>query len=455
MKNLSALTLLLLSILAHGAGGLDRSVSRGVETKTFDSPSGPEICVIPKHLAGTKYRGKDGARDLESEQELCSYNLNKAGPTSQDGGVAACPKVNSTSTAIEFQEIVKAGTKADLETAAKCGFTRETSTVTKFKTSDNDRTCTYAPGATLAYHLSRYLGDVLHVPVAVLRTVDISTMQRVAATALKMRINGNLRKGYQNYVDAYRDPTRWDYASWIFTSDYKQHYGFLRDKVRGDTSMPGWTENIAGPPFETMQATRDAFSPSSSRDLFGTALSQVGLQRLQLARDTADLIVLDQLMSQSDRYTGMNMAAIDLYYYRDGERALSSIEKGKVDKGEKPKPAGAMLVKRMVAKDNDCTFVNGNTNAKLGYAAALRHIHPVTYAGVQRLAKGWTADSSVKNFLSVEMGMTAKHLTTFGNNLTSVAHALRTNCESGALKLDLDPELHFLGAEAKKGCDLL
>jgi len=455
MKKFSVATLLLVSSHVFAAGAFDRSVQRGIEIKTFSSPSGSEICVIPKHLAGAKYRGKDDAKDREAEQELCSYDLNKSGPTVQDKGVAACPKVNNTSTAIEFQEIVKGGTKAELESPAKCGFTRETKTLTKFKTSDNDRTCTYAPGAILTYHLSRYLGDVLRVPAAVIRTVDISTMQRVAATALKMRINGNLRKGYQNYVDAYRDPTRWDYSSWIFTSDYKQYYGFLRDKVKGDTSMPGWTENIAGERFESMQATRDAFSSASIRDLFGSSLSQAGLQRLQLARDTADLIVLDQLTSQADRYTGLNMAAIDLYYFRDGEKALSSIEKNKVDKGEKPKPEGAILVKRMVAKDNDCTFVNGNTNAKRGYVANLRHMHPATYAGVQRLAKAWAVDSSIKDFLAIEAGMTAKHITTFGTNLTSVAQTLRSNCDSGLLKLDLDPEAHFLGAESKKGCDLL
>jgi hypothetical protein len=446
----------MLSVGAEAAGGFDLSVPRGLETLTSTSPSGAkEICVVPKHLAGADYRGKEGAKDRESERELCSHNLYLPGPTTADRGVAACPKVSSTSAAIEFQEIVEPGSKTKLELAASCGRTRATDNLTKFKTSDNDRTCTYVPGAMLTYHLSRYLGDVLQVPAMVLRTVDISTMQKVATQAAKMSINGLLKKSYQNYIDAHRDPARWDYASWIFTNDYKQHYGYLRDKVKGDTVHPGWVESLSRSSFEKFEGVKDAFASTPASSLFGTTLSQVALQRLQAARDYADLIVLDQLSSQSDRYSGQNLAAVFFYYYKDENGQLKSLEKRKVEKGEKPLPERALLVRRMVSKDNDCTFVNGNTNAKLGYVARLRHLHPRTYAGVMRLAKAWTADSTVREFLATELAMSAKHIASFEKNLISVAESLRANCKSGALKLDLDPETQFMGAENKASCDVL
>ncbi len=455
-KLLGVLGFAMLSVGAEAAGGFDLSLPRGLETLSYSSPSGAkEICVVPKHLAGADYRGKEGAKDRESERELCAHNLYLPGPTTADRGVAACPKVSSTSAAIEFQEIVEPGSKAKLESAASCGRTRVTDNLTKFKTSDNDRTCTYVPGAMLTYHLSRYLGDVLQVPVMVLRTVDISTMQKVATQAVKMSINGLLRRSYQNYIDAYRDPARWDYASWIFTNDFKQHYGYLRDKVKGDSVHSGWVENLPSSAFEKIEGVKDIFASTPASSLFGGTLSQLSLQRLQTARDYADLIVLDQLSSQSDRYSGQNLASVQYYYYKDENQKLKSLEKRKVDKGEKPLPEGALLVRRMASIDNDCTFVNGNTNAKLGYAARLRHLHPRTYAGVMRLAKAWTADSSVKDFLATELAMSPKHIASFEKNLMSVADSLRANCKSGALKLDLDPEVQFLGAENKANCDAL
>jgi hypothetical protein len=97
---------------------------RGAETLSFTSPSGAkEICVVPKHLPGADYRGKEGEKDRKSERELCSYNLYLSGPTTTDHGVATCPKVSSTSAAIEFQEIVEAGSKSTLESTASCGRT--------------------------------------------------------------------------------------------------------------------------------------------------------------------------------------------------------------------------------------------------------------------------------------------------------------------------------------------
>ncbi|MEO5668876.1 MAG: hypothetical protein ABIR96_12520 [Bdellovibrionota bacterium] len=436
------------------AGGLDRSVKRGDETQSFPVAGAPaEICVVPKHLPGAEYRGKDGAKDRDRERQLCSYDLHKDGPTSETHGVGACPKISSTSASIEFQELVAANTKESIESIEKCGRERPTDKLTKFKTTDNDRTCTYAPGAMLTYHLSRYLGDILEVPAMVLRTIDLDVMQKVAVNATKMKINGVLRKSYQNYIDAYRDPSRADMASSIYTSDLKQLFGFLRDNVKADFTHPGWVDGVQGGAFEGMEGVRDAFSSTPAATIFGKQLSQVSLQRLQTARDYADLIVLDQLSSQSDRYTGLNLGGVNYYYFRDGDKNLSSVEKRKVDKGEKPLPAGALLIRRVVSKDNDCTFINGNVNAKLGYTARLRHINPKTYAGVQKLARAFTADSQIKDFMLTDLNMAQRYIDIFAKNLSSVSDTLRENCRSGALKLDLNPEANFLGAESAQSCE--
>jgi hypothetical protein len=299
------------------------------------------------------------------------------------------------------------------------------------------------------------LGDILHVPVVVMRTVDAGVMQKTAALAVTMKTNGAIRKSYQNYLEAARNPAAWSYASWIYTNDYKQHYGYLRGKVKGDFSHPGWTDNVQGAKFESMEATRDVFAADSASRLFGKTLDQASLQRIMAARDYADLIVLDQLTSQADRYTGMNLAAVNYYYFNDPAKGLTSVEKRKVDKGEIAKPAGALLIRRVAAKDNDCTFVNGNTNARANYVGRLRHLHPRTYQGVLKLAKAWNEDPTLKQIVSQDLNMSPKHMATFESNLTSIAETLRANCNSGALQLDLDPKVQFMRAPAPKGCEIL
>jgi len=454
-RGLDFFALSIVSTPAYAGGGFDLAMARGDETLRYQSPSGAtELCFVPKHLPGFEYRGKEGSKDREAERELCALDLYKEGPTKLNGGVAACPKVTSTSAAIEFQELETEGTKKQLESVEMCGYTRPTDTLTKFKTTDNDRACAYGAGAMLSYHLSRALGDVLHVPTMVLRTVDIETMQKVSVQALRTRTNGTIRKSYQNYIDAYRNPAMWPAASTLYTNDFKQVYGFLRGKVKGDVTHPGWTDNNEGVGFESLESVRDVFAPAPARRLFGKTLSQAALQRMIAARDVGDLIVLDQLTSQADRYTGLNLGALSYYYFVEEGKKLSSLEKRKVDKGEKPKPANAMLIRRMVAKDNDCTFINGNRNARYAYVERLRHLHPRTYAGVQRLASLWNRDKTLQEFLSTELNMTARYIAVFQKNLQSVSQTLLQNCRAGRLRLDLDSQNHFFGVDAEPGCEV-
>ncbi len=413
-----------------------------------------EICVIPNHLEYAKYKGKLGANDIENEKELCSISLYLEGPSEQTGGAAVCPKVNNTSAGIEFQTIPVGQTKEELEGSSKCGYHRTTSKLGSFRTTDNDRTCTYAPGAMFTYHLSRVLGDILNVPVMVLRTVAIPKFQEVAERALSMRINSNLRRGYQNYLNAFSSPTRWDYKKYIFTSDYLQVFGVIKAPVKGDTKLSAWTEYMSSERFESLESIRQIFSSQDAKRLFGETFNKQSLQSLEMARDYSDLIVLDQLTSQADRYTGSNLSSLDYYYYIDNDKRLKSVKKRSVDKGKTPMPENAILVKRLVANDNDCTFVNGNTNAKRGYVGRLRHMHPQTYQGVLRLAKAWKENSKLNEFMSQDLGMDSRYISKFAENLLSVEKSLKQNCLDKSLHLDLDPQLHFFGVQSSDNCEL-
>ena len=413
-----------------------------------------EQCIIPHHLPNAFYRGTSGSKDIEAEKELCSLSLYLEGTTKSNGAVAVCPKVNGTSTALEFQKIPEGKTKQELEAASQCGHRRPTSKMGKFKTTDNDRTCTYAPGAILTYHLSRAMGNVLHVPPMVLRTVSVDKFQEVTERALNMRINSILRKGYQNYLTAFAAPTRWDYKRHIFTKDFQQVFGMMKDTVKGDRTMPGFGENNEGAKFESLSGVKHIFSSASTERLFGDKLTPRNLALFQLSRDYADLIVLDQLSLQADRYTGGNVSYLDYYFFIDDNGQLDSVKKRDVDKGKKPMPTNPMLVKRLVASDNDCTMMNGNMNARKGYVASLRHLHPKSYQGVMRLAKSWRTGDELSEFLSTDLGMDPRYIKKFGSALLDVADTLKKNCVSGKLKLDLDPNQYFIGSDVSTNCHL-
>src|SRR5437660_5345008 len=95
-------------------GSLQRDAERGTKTITFQVPDGrpDEICVIPKHLPFADYRGKDGAKDIADENQLASYDFNKAGPA-QSGVIAIVPKPTSTSAAVDVYPIPAAPPRPD------------------------------------------------------------------------------------------------------------------------------------------------------------------------------------------------------------------------------------------------------------------------------------------------------------------------------------------------------
>ena len=437
-------------LLAQTPQGLDTGVQRGRKTIKHPVPGNrpAEVCIEPRHIPGVAYRTHHGD-DEKTEDRLCSYDFYQPGPTSKDGGVATCPHATSTAGSIEFQEIEKGFNREQLQTSKNCGRERPTPKLTRFKTTDTVATNTYAPGAMLAYHVSRVLGDILFVPASVLRTVDTAIMRDVATRAPAVVTNDLLRTSFATYLVALKDPAHWTKTD-IFTKDHQQLWGFLRAKVSDDTTYPGWIFEITPEKFESEHGVQDAFSSTPAKSLFGSTMTQESLQRLMLARDFADLIVFDEIMSQGDRLTGLNLSSVWYYYYPSHD-GLESVARGRVDEGKAQIPHGAMLVRRLVASDNDCVIICANQNAIHGYTARLQHLHPRTYEGVMRLNDIWTHDTSIKQQLALDLAIPPAAMTSFGTSLQAVANTLQQNCVSGKLKLDLDPDVVF-GNKSAPSC---
>src|ERR1044072_5223448 len=100
-------------------GSLQRDADRGTITIRFQVPGGrpDEICVVPKHLLFADYRGKDGAKDIADENQLASYDFNKAGPA-ESAVIAIVPKRTSTSAAVDVYQIPAGTIRADQMSAS-------------------------------------------------------------------------------------------------------------------------------------------------------------------------------------------------------------------------------------------------------------------------------------------------------------------------------------------------
>ena len=111
-----------------------------------------------------------------------------------------------------------------------------------------------------------------------------------------------------------------------------------------------------------------------------------------------------------------------------------------------PKPAGAVLVKKMIMKDNDCGGPQkSNVVKNAGLVDSMHHMNAKLYANVQWLAANFTAGTEVPKFFVSEALFGQKDIDMLRGNLTALAPKLKAACTAGKLLLDADLEAHLAG----------
>ncbi len=428
-------------------GSLHREAERGTDTKVFKVPGGRpnEICVIPKHLPFAKYRGKDGAKDIADEKKLAGYDFYKAG-TAESGVVALCPKRTSTSAAVDVYEIVAGTTRPEELTASYCASVEKSGKcVAKFKQTDNQFTTTSTAAILGYYHVARALGDICEIKPAVLRTMDIEQHKKVVHLASELGVHGTIAKSWGLFNQYYSNPKGSGVASTLFTSDFTQIYGALLENTTGEENYAEWL-NVGSNLSSTHAFQRMADSRSAPAILGSKAFTQSNVQALVGMRDMSELILLDYLLSQSDRLTGGNISDYSFTYYLDGGKVKST----KASKtSDIPPGAPTVTVKKLTIKDTDAGLLNSNVFEQKGYLSQIHHMHPGTYDGLQILAQKWNDDPTVKQFFHRECAFSNSQLTRFEKYLHNAATTLRSRKDSGTLHLDLDLDEYFQGTDSK------
>jgi hypothetical protein len=423
-------------------GSLNRSASRGVEIVKFAVPGGhpEEICVIPQHLPFAKYRADDAA----AEKELARYDFYKPGNTPDNGAVAVCPKAKSTSAAVELFEIPSGSAKPTQETAGYCTQMEKTGKdLAKFKQTDNHYTTTLSGSILAYYHVSRVLGDICDIKPAVLRTMDIDQHKQVVKLAAEMGIHGLVGKSWGLFNAYYQNPRTSSVAQALFTSDFNQIYGALLENTRGKEPYAEWSR--AGSNLSSVRAFRNMADGRPVKGILGSsAFSQANVQALVGMRDMSDMILIDYLMSQSDRLSGGNIADYNFVYVIDGNHVKEAREPKNPPVGAAASP-NQVVVKKLTLVDNDAGLLNENTFEKKGYLNQISHMHPETYNRLIAFAQKWKEDPSVKEFFHKECTLSTSQVARLEKDLMTAAGTLQSRHAAGKLLLDLDLDDYFFG----------
>jgi hypothetical protein len=447
------------TLSAFAGGSFDPNLPRGISTSKFAVPgqSIHETCIVPKHVPFAEYRKADENR----EHELCKYNFYESSGTTDSGAVAVCPKTTSTSAGVLLYNIPDGHTKSELQSTSMCLSLKTKNRprlgakeIAKFKQTDGDRTCTSTSAILGYYHVSRALGDIARIPPAVIRTMDFDQHGKIVNQALsmaKVTRNRALTKSWSNFT-AYKSGSSKNPSS-LFTIDNSQIFGALISKDHGTTPYKEWiTDARSGQTnISAVSAYRDVTNPQSAAKIVGSrSFTQSAAQSLIAMRDMSEMILIDTLMQQNDRFSGGNIDASTEVIYRDGSEF-------KTDKSGKDVPPGLpqFTVKRLHLVDNDCGLIAGpGAFVKRGYLGKVNHMHPKTYVRLIQFANKWENDPSVKTFFQTEALFSSAQISSFEKILLKTRDALRAKCKLSDHFLDLDVNDYFDGKELDKGlCD--
>lgn len=391
-----------------------------------------DSCAVTSRYAQAKY----AASDAEKETLLCSQSLE-----GKSSFFATCPKLVNTNPGVEVYLLDASITKSDFENKY-CAVSHLENVKIPFKKIGKFKstvTCSYAPSILSYYHLSRYFGNILNVPPAVVRQVSPDFIIKQADRVPQISGLKSVIKATWNTFKKLVTNTSEPRSKFIYNQN--KIYGALVWNPTGEEDFLEYMNDAGGDQVKRAEAFKkeDIYIQLSDSSYVKKLLSsssdrQNKIERMVLLKDFSDMIVLDTLLSQEDRYN--NIA------YKEESIDINTLKKIKKEEAGFAS-SQPMKVKRLLLKDNDCgvaaqsPVARTNINAKTGIINGLTHMRPQLYAKLQQLAQDVLNANFKKHFLEQAL-MTPADYKQFEITTTKMAKELKAKCQSGALKLDLD-----------------
>lgn len=432
-------------LYSSSALALNLSDLRGDSRQEYRSPQGaPELCIVPKKLAGGRYDGGD----LKKETDLCNYDFYL--------NVGVCPKMNSTNPAVLLVEPNDRYSKEAID-SSNCDLKKmDLATAAKFKQS---LSCSYTPSILSYYQISRLLGNIGRVPPAVIRTLDIRTHAKITKKAMDLLTDPNdpIRLSWLQFGRLHKDPR---FFPDVVDRSLTQIFGALSDNVKNeeryvDVSGVGPYETryerfLRQPPFQKVS------SPQSVIQIVGSAQFSVIAQTVVQMKDVSDMVLLDTLLNQQDRIGNIHYKFFWYSVNPQSNKLERTKSKAKWVKGVLSIPGDesramsdrqAALLKEMVLKDNDCGVAKTNMMKSVNALESIRHMSYNTYRRFLNFVQILN-NPEMKTYFKEEMLFSGPDIATLFANAQKAKQILVQKCQSRELLFDVDIENYVPGAAA-------
>ncbi|PYI97383.1 MAG: hypothetical protein DME98_08435 [Verrucomicrobia bacterium] len=372
-----------------GLSGVDfhMKMPTGQETISHAAPNGTvELAIRPAAFPG--HPEIYSKKDIEKERELAGIDFYN-GKTKEGLDIVLIPKTYSTSPGINIHSVrLPAGTSHLGYAASHTGKAHSSgdNVIAKYKQSIPTH-FTYSPSILGYYHLSRFL-DTGHVEPAIVRTMDVAAHKSLADLGKSKAIGSNNRKQWTELRaldDAHSNST-------LYTEDGKQLYGALQANPTGEQSYPHLSDLGGAGAFaasaEFGKVTNSNLLKLNCKDGSGK-LNQAAVQQIVQVKDLSEMVLMDFIMSQADRFSG-NMHSQKIYVWIENGAVKHKTKKGDSTKAAeqlKEIPPEAVLINRIIMKDNDAGLISGNSAKSYHLLDKISHMDPKTYNRLLDLQK--------------------------------------------------------------------
>ena len=374
-------------------------------------------------------------KDIEKEKELAAIDF-YSGETQDGLNIVLIPKTYSTSPGINIHAVKLPTGMSRLDYAK--GHTGKSHSgddkiIAKYKQSIPTH-FTYSPSILGYYHLSRFLGTG-HVEPAIVRTMDVDAHKPLADLGKAKAIGSNNRKQWTELRaldESHNNPK-------LYTDDGKQLCGALQANPTGEESYPHLSDLGGAGAFaassDFSKVTNSNPLKLNCKDDSGN-LNQATVQQIVQIKDLSDMVLMDFIMSQADRFSG-NMHSQKIYVWIENGVLKHKARKSDSAKAADPAkqiPPEAVLINRMILKDNDAGLISGNSAKSYHLLEKISHIDPKTYNRLLELQEE-LQKPEVAQWYQTELLFTATDLNTVKNNVDQ-AIGILSNRKGKGLFLD-------------------
>jgi hypothetical protein len=425
----------------------DLNTLRDREITEHTAPNGTvELATRPATFPG--HPEIYSKKDIEKEKELAGIDFYN-GKTKEGLDIVLIPKTYSTSPGLNIHAIKLPAGVSRLSYAAAHATKAQPSgdrVIAKYKQSIPTH-FTYSPSILGYYHLSRFL-DAGHVEPAIVRTMDVAAHKPLADLGKAKAAGSNNRNQWTELRaldDSHSNPT-------LYTKDGKQLYGALQANPSGEESYPHLSDLGGAGAFAASAEFAKVTNPNALKLNYKDAsgkLNQAAVQEIVQIRDLADMVLMDFIMSQADRFSG-NMHSEKIYLWIENGVLKTKTKKSDPAKAAeqlKGIPPEAVLVNRMIMKDNDAGLISGNSAKTNHLLDKIGHMDSKTYNRLLDLQKE-LQKPEVAQWYQAELFFTPADFKTMKDNVDQAVGIL-TARKDKSLFLDANVSA-ALGAEGKQ-----